>query len=145
MSEGLAVSDNRAMPLRVSTPVRVVALTLSAAALAAFFLSRTTTDSAEVTEREAAQAVGAHATLDTVLGCVGQVAPNEFSLAVSRVLPNDPLRIETYGMVGSGGLTLSDHVGHTIEVTGTFEDAGEAFPRLHLVSARYVAASCWKP
>lgn len=82
---------------------------------------------------------------DLFLGCVRQIGRDSFSLAVSRVLPHDPLRIETYGLVGSGGLTLSDHVEHTIEVMGTLEPTGDAFPRLHVSSARHVATSCWKP
>jgi hypothetical protein len=85
------------------------------------------------------------ANVDVFMGCLGQTAPGAFSLAVSRVLPNDPLRIETYGLVGSGGLVLSDHVDHTIEVTGALEEAGEAFPRLRVSSARPVATECWRP
>ena len=119
--------DNRAMLPRMRTTVFLVLLMLVTAILAALFLTR------------------GDANLDVFMGCVGQTAPNAFSLAVSRVLPNDPLRIETYGLVGSGGLLLSDHVGHTIEVTGALEEAGEAFPRLRVSSARHVAASCWRP
>ena len=120
-------------------------MVLSAAAIVVLFLSNTTRDSAETTGPAGPPVATEGPNQESVLGCVGQVAPNAFSLAVSRVIPNDPLRIETYGLIGSGGLTLSDQVGHTIEVTGTFEDAGEAFPRLRVASARYVAASCWKP
>ena len=79
------------------------------------------------------------------LGCVRQIGRDSFSLAVSRVMPGDPLRIDTYGLVGSGGLILSDHVDHTIEVVGTLEPTGEAFPRLRVSSARHVATFCWKP
>lgn len=66
-------------------------------------------------------------------------------MAVSRVLPNDPLRIETYGLIGSGGLPMADHVGHTIQVTGALEDTGDAFPRLRVFFAWHVAADCWRP
>jgi hypothetical protein len=79
------------------------------------------------------------------LGCVRQIGRHSFSLAVSRVIPGDPLRIETYPLDGSGGLMLSDHVDHTIEVSGTLEPTGDAFPRLRVASARHVATFCWKP
>jgi hypothetical protein len=82
---------------------------------------------------------------DIFLGCLVQTGPDAFSLAVSRVLPDDPLRIETYALVGSGGLPLADHVGHTLRVTGQFEGAGDAFPRLRVSSAQHVAVDCWKP
>jgi hypothetical protein len=82
---------------------------------------------------------------DRFLGCVRQAGGGSFSLSVSRVLPDDPLRIETYAMLGSGGLTLSDHVEHTIEVVGTLEASDEPFPRLRVFSARHVAAFCWSP
>ncbi len=82
---------------------------------------------------------------DRFLGCVRQVGRGSFSLAVSQVLPDDPLRIETYAMIGSGGLTLSAHVEHTIEVVGTLEASGDPFPRLRVSSARHVAGFCWRP
>jgi hypothetical protein len=82
---------------------------------------------------------------DRFLGCVRHVGSDSFSLAVSQVRPDDPLRIETYAMIGSGGLTLSDHVEHTIEVVGTLEASGDPFPRLHVSSARHVAEFCWRP
>jgi hypothetical protein len=82
---------------------------------------------------------------DRFLGCVRQIGPAAFSLAVSRVVPGDPLRIETYGLVGSGGLILADHMDHTIEVSGTLEPTGDAFPRLRVSSARHVASFCWTP
>ena len=82
---------------------------------------------------------------DRFLGCVRQFGPDMFALAVSRVVPGDPLRVETYGMVGSGGLVLTDHVDHTIEVVGTLEPTHEAFPRLLVSSARHVATFCWTP
>ena len=82
---------------------------------------------------------------DRFLGCVRQVGRDFFALAVSRVVPGDPLRIETYGMVGSGGLALTDHVDHTIEVVGTLEPTHDPFPRLRVSSARHVATFCWKP
>lgn len=119
--------DNRAMFPRMRTTVFLVLLMLVAAILAALFLTR------------------GDANVDVFMGCLGQTGSDTFSLAVSRVLPNDPLRIETYGLVGSGGLVLSDHVDHTIEVTGALEEAGEAFPRLRVSSARPVATECWRP
>ena len=82
---------------------------------------------------------------DRFLGCLHRIGRDSFSLAVSRVLPHDPLRIETYSVVGSGGLILSDHVEHTIEVVGTLEPSGDASPRLRVSSARHVATYCWKP
>jgi hypothetical protein len=51
--------------------------------------------------------------------------------------------IETYVLVGSGGLSLGDHVGHTVEITGRLERLeGQEFPRLHVSSARHVSAQC---
>jgi len=130
---------------RMRTTVFLVLLMLVTAILAALFLSGETQDPADISGPDGPPVTASDANLDVFMGCVGQTAPNAFSLAVSRVLPNDPLRIETYGLVGSGGLLLSDHVGHTIEVTGALEEAGEAFPRLRVSSARHVAASCWRP
>ena len=120
------------------------AVLLAGAALAAFVVLRQARYPAQEASRDDLSAANAAAP-DRLLGCVHQIGPGSFSLGVSRVLPDDPLRIETYGLVGSGGLTLSDHIEHTIEVLGTLEPAGDPFPRLHVSSARHVAARCWKP
>jgi hypothetical protein len=117
------------MPRRLRTPAIVTTVLLVAAIVAILVMVRG--------DHQPAQ--------ERFLGCVRRIGPDSFSLAVSRVMPGDPLRIETYGLVGSGGLILTDHVDHTIEVVGRLEATGDAFPRLHVSSARHVATFCWKP
>jgi hypothetical protein len=52
-------------------------------------------------------------------------------------------RLETYVLIGSGGLAMADYVGQTIEVTGALQRTeDQEFPRLHVSSARHVAAEC---
>ncbi len=80
---------------------------------------------------------------DVYMGCVRPTGePGAFGLRVNVVTERDPLRIDTYVLVGSGGLRLADHVGQTIEVTGTLEEAGEPVPRFRVSSARPVATFC---
>lgn len=133
------------MSSRVTTKALAVFLMLIAATLAASFLARGAREPAHGVESDGPPAAAGDATDETFLGCLGQTGPNAFSLAVSRVHANDPLRIETYALAGSGGLLLSDHVGHTLDVMGALEEAGHAFPRLHVSFARHVADSCWRP
>ena len=130
----------RRVPRRVTIGAAVL---LAGAAVAAIVVLRQARDPAQ--EASLADPSAANAGRDRFLGCVHQIGPDSFSLGVSRVRPDDPLRIETYGLVGSGGLTLSDHIEHTIEVLGTLEPAGDPLPRLHVSSARHVATRCWKP
>ncbi len=55
-------------------------------------------------------------------------------------------RIETYVLDGSGGLTLSNHIGHAVEVTGVLERTPDRrFPRLQVSSARHIADQCPTP
>lgn len=129
----------------VTTKALVVCMLLLVAVLAALCLTRGTEETAEHPGPDSVPAAARDASIDVFMGCLGQTGSDAFSLAVSRVLPTDPLRIETYGLVGSGGLRLSDHVGHTIEVTGALEEAGDAFPHLRASSARHVSTECWRP
>lgn len=55
-------------------------------------------------------------------------------------------RIEAYVLDGSGGLSLSNHVGHAVEVTGVLERTPDRpFPRLQVSSARHIADQCPTP
>ncbi len=55
-------------------------------------------------------------------------------------------RIETYVLDGSGGLTLSDHVGHAVEVTGVSNRIqDQRSPHLQVSSARHIADECPRP
>jgi hypothetical protein len=131
------------MATRRKTLAIAAVLLISALTLTAFVVLRQDGRAAE--ETPPAGGADGSGSGDRFLGCVRQVGGGSFSLAVSRVLPDDPLRIETYAMVGSGGLTLSEHVAHTIEVVGTLEASDDPFPRLRVSSARHVAAFCWSP
>lgn len=133
------------MQSRVRTAVFPMLLMLVAGILAARFLTGGTEDTAEHPGPGGTPGTVRDANIDVFMGCLGQTAPGAFSLAVSRVQADDPLRIETYGLVGYGGLALSDHIGHTLEVMGALEEAGEAFARVRVSSSRHVADSCWRP
>lgn len=135
----------RTVSSRVTTKALVVCTMLLVAILAVLFLTWGTQETVEHPGPDSVPAAARDAPVDAFMGCLGQTGPDAFSLAVSRVLPTDPLRIETYGLVGSGGLRLSDHVGHTIEVTGALEEAGDAFPHLRASFARHVSTECWRP
>ena len=65
----------------------------------------------------------------------------------------DPIhKTESYRLVGSGGLDLGQHVGHTIEISGELDQpppaerpAGyeeELFPELRVKTARHLADEC---
>jgi hypothetical protein len=131
------------MALRPRRVAIVATVLLGGAIVAAVSVLRQTPRPPQDVARD--EPSGANGGGDRFLGCLRQIGRDSFSLAVSRVLPHDPLRIETYGLIGSGGLTLSDHVEHTIEVLGTLEPSGDPFPRLRVSSARHVATYCWKP
>jgi hypothetical protein len=59
--------------------------------------------------------------------------------------PTSTTKIDTYRLVGSGGLNLQAHVGHTIEVKGsrrTLSGSSVLAGELHVESARAIAAEC---
>ena len=66
--------------------------------------------------------------------------------------PDAVTKIVTYNLVGSGGLDMSAHVGHTVEISGDVqeipesqraqEDADVLMRQLRVVSARHVADHC---
>ena len=61
-------------------------------------------------------------------------------------------KVVTYNLVGSGGLDLKSHIGHTVEIIGNVEEIPEAhrasgeasklMRQLHVTSARHVADKC---
>lgn len=66
--------------------------------------------------------------------------------------PDAVTKIVTYTLVGSGGLDMGAHLGHTVEVTGDIQEIPEAqrasgeaknlVRQLHVVSARHVSDHC---
>jgi hypothetical protein len=61
-------------------------------------------------------------------------------------------RIETYNLVGNGGIDLTTHVGHTVEIVGDVEEIPEAerasrgtvtlMRQLRVASARHLSEEC---
>jgi hypothetical protein len=76
--------------------------------------------------------------------------------AGSAGLPGDGAdavtKIVTYNLVGSGGIDMSAHIGHTVEIVGDVAEFSEAqraskapsvvTGQLHVTSARHIADRC---
>lgn len=67
--------------------------------------------------------------------------------------PDAVTKIVTYNLVGTGGLDMSKHLGHAVEIVGDIQEIPEAqrasgeadkmlMRQLHVVSARHVADHC---
>ena len=107
---------------------------------------------------------GRDATAGAPAGTVVPQSPTQLPPGVPRPEPRvateglpgkgpDPIhRTESYRLVGSGGLELEAHVGHTIEVSGELDQPPQAqrpagyreelFPELRVKTARHLAPEC---
>jgi hypothetical protein len=80
------------------------------------------------------------------------VPPPAGSVGLPGDGPDAVTKIVTYNLVGSGGMDMSAHVGHTVEIVGDVQDLPESsraqddpdilMRQLRVTSARHVADHC---